>query len=450
MALEPISCKAQHAAMQKSILTNLLLSTLGLVSIGSLSQAQDLLKNPSTADYLDLGVADDRRLQALFRRQYSEGDFLEAAETAKSLIAKLIASDGNPLSRAAALRLLASAQLAGGEAEAAAQNYADAIAMIVDLGDRLSPTLPELLQGLARSQRALGEYRQANETYQQAIHVHRVNYGLHDLQQAGLVGELVDLLVEAGEFDDAYGMQTYKLQVLRNNLDETDPRVITAWDRRGQLLSHRGKHVDAQENYVFAADIVRDVDGPESIAQVQLLRSLSASYLDYAKGDVFTRIEMARGELEKIILILERNPAARPEEKGQAHIDMGNFMLRFGDWNTALRHYRRAWEHLEEDAGSLALRSQYFDGPEAVNLHTEEIPDAISYEEVPLIITIDGRGQVTDVALAEDAVSTDAARRAKSAGRKLRFRPTFREGVPIESESLRQIVTVPMFAAAED
>lgn len=431
-----------HVEMQKSVVAILLLSALGFVGTSSIAQGQVVVPGRNTPD--------ENELIATFNRQFSEGDFFEAAETAKHLVRMLIRSGGNPLLRADALSLLASAQLASGDALAAQQNFEDAIAQMVSLGDRLTPGLVKPLQGLARSQHALGDYQEADRTYRRAVHVHRVNYGLHDLQQASLVGELIDLLVEAGDFDAADGVQTYQLEVLRNNLDETDPRVINAWERRGQILSNRGRHVDAQENYVFAADVMRNVDGPNSLAQVPLLRSLSDSYLDHANADLFTRIEMARVELEKIILILERNPSASSADRGQAHLDMGNFMLRFGDWNAALRHYRKAWEYLDADAESIALRSQYFDGPEVVNLRAGETVNAAAHEQIPLLITIDGRGEVTDVALAEEVISADLAGRAKSIGRKLRYRPTFREGMPLETESIRQVVSVPVFTAAED
>jgi tetratricopeptide (TPR) repeat protein len=377
-----------------------------------------------------------------YDEQFVAGNFVEAVDTAKLQVGELIARNSDELDIAAALTRLAEAQRLSGDLQAATQNYRDAISRIQTAEDMLAEGLVKPLVGLAQSLLSAGAYAPAKSEFERAAHITRVNSGPLNIEQCAILSELVDLHAEQGEYKKAGNIQDHKLLLYRRALGETDPKVINAWRRSGELLGLDGEHHDAQELYVFAADIIRVADGQYSLGQIPLLNDLSESYLAHAKTDQFTRIEKARAELEKIIIITENNADATPQRRAEAYLRMGDFMQRYGEWNSALYNYRLAWGQLTEYEEQ---RQAMFGEPVVLNPQSEtEDPTSETSTIVGVSVTFDvsHRGAVREASVQDNPPTEIAGKRALSLARKLIFRPRIEDGDPVDTVDVSRTVHV--------
>jgi tetratricopeptide (TPR) repeat protein len=373
----------------------------------------------------------------LYAERYAAGNYSEAVESAKLLVTEVIAQGDDSIAYADALERLADAQRMLGDLPAAVQNYRSALGRIESGADMLTYRLVTPLVGLARTFEQGQEYGAAVAEYQRAAHITRVNEGPMNLPQCEILSALVNIYAHQERFDEARDVQEFLLYVYRRSLAETDPRVIEAWRRNGELLSLSGKHQQAQELYTFAADIIRVADGQNSLAQIDLLNDLSNSYLEYASADRFTRVEMARAQLDRIVTITESNPDASILQRTNAYLRMGDLMQLFGDWNSALNFYRSAWQQLHEDD---TLRQDTFGMPVLLNPPPSiSLPDDVA-EPVPVAITvaydIDQRGHVDNPRVPDESSHEAAAKKALLLTRKLIFRPRFESGDPVDTLDL--------------
>lgn len=380
----------------------------------------------------------------LYDERYTSENYREAVEAAKQLINEVIARGGDDSAYADALEKLARAQRMSGEISAAIQNFRSAIERIESTNDMLAADLVAPLTGLARSLADNLEYNEAVAEYQRAAHISRVNEGPMNLAQCEILAELVDLHVDQSLFDEAVDFQTYQLTIYRRSLDETDPRVLDAWRRNGELLSLSGEHVRAQEHYVYAMDNIRVADGPDSLAQLPFLYDLSDSYLNHANADRFTRIEMARAQLERAISLTESNTNSTPRLRSDAYLRMGDFMQRFGESRSALHHYRRAWKQM---FGDDALRQATFGQPSILNPPPSPRATGIpGQSETVTTITVtydvDHRGHVDNIRIQDDSLNDAAEKKALMLTRKLVFRPRFDAGEPVTTHDLVRDIDV--------
>ena len=249
--------------------------------------------------------------------------------------------------------------------------------------------------------------------------------------------------MKQSSFDKAVDVSAYQLAIYRRALEETDPRVLAAWRRSGEMFSLAGRHHDAQEHYEYAMDNIRVTDGPDSLAQLPFLYELSRSFLHHAAADRFTRIEMARAQLERAVLITERNPTATPRQKFDAYLRMGDFMQRYGQWESAVNHYRHAWHQVHDDA---EIRATTFDTPTLLTPQSalqDDVPDGDSGAiTVKVFYDVDKRGRVDNERVEDDPGVDGAADKALMRMRRLIFRPRFDAGQPVTTSDLVREITI--------
>lgn len=383
------------------------------------------------------------RSAQLYQEQFAQGDYVEAAEAAKRLIRDVIANGSDDLQYSVALEKLARAQEMSGDLTAAISNYRSAIQRIERAEDMLAARLVKPLTALAGALAKIGQFREATTAYERAAHITRVNSGPMNLDQCDILAALADLHVKQSSFDKAVEVSAYQLAIYRRDLEETDPRVLAAWRRSGELLSLAGRHHDAQEHYEYAMDNIRVSDGPDSLAQLPLLYELSASFLHHAAADRFTRIEMARAQLERAVLITERNPAATPRQKLDAYLRMGDFMQRYGQWESAVNHYRHAWQQV---LGDEELRAKTFNTPVLLTPQSAFQDDVLDRESgaitVRVLYDVDKRGRVDNERVEDDRGIDGAADKALTRMRRLIFRPRFDAGQPVMTSNLVREITI--------
>jgi tetratricopeptide (TPR) repeat protein len=431
-------------AHSEQIVRCVLLSAVSVSACLQLAIAETIETQEAVPPVMSLPASNGTAAQ-LYDERYAAENYWEAAEAAKRLISDVIAQGGDDLEYADALEKLARAQRMSGELTAAIDNFRSAAERVESAEGMLAARLLTPLKGLAGTLAQNQEYRGAVVNYQRAAHISRVNEGPMNLAQCEILAELVNLHVDQSLFEEAIDFQAYQLTIYRRSLEETDPRVLAAWQRSGELLSLSGDHLNAREHYVFAMDNIRVADGPDSLAQLPFLYDLSKSYLHHANADIFTRIEMARAELERAVLITERNTDATPRQRFEAYLRMGDFMQRFGQWKSALINYRLAWHQTGEDE---ELRRATFDEPELLN--PPPLPNNVSIAGHPdatppitVLYDIDHRGQIDNIRVQDDPPSGTAAKKALKLARKFVFRPRFVAGDPVATPDVVRGISVP-------
>jgi tetratricopeptide (TPR) repeat protein len=403
-----------------------------------------LLTGVAICASLQLAGAESVGQAQLYAERYAAGNYSEAAESAKLLVSEILASGADDLVYADALQKLADAQKMMGDLDAAIENYRSAVGRIESAADMLSRGLIEPLAGLADALAQKQQYAPALKTYERAAHISHVNEGPMNLQQSEILTALIDLYAEQEMFKEAVGMQAYQLRIYRRAMAETDPRVIGAWRRNGELLGLSGEHQQAQELYTFAADIIRVADGQNSLAQIDLLNDLSESYLNFGQAGLFTRIEMARAELERVVLITESNADASLQQRVDAYVRMGDFMQRYGEWKSALRNYRLAWMQMTDDE---LMISKTFAEPVILNPPEEVMADylqqyAALVVDISVAFDVNRRGEAENVIVQGDPSTDIAAKRALALTRKLVFRPKFEAGEPVHTADMIRNIPV--------
>jgi tetratricopeptide (TPR) repeat protein len=108
------------------------------------------------------------------------------------------------------------------------EEYQDAISKSVDDGDLYSQTLSEQYEALGIMLYRSGNYEAAIEAFDDAIHIHKVNKGLFNLDQARIVGHLIDLYTELGDFPSLDNNKHYLYYIQNRSLDDDDPRLLAA------------------------------------------------------------------------------------------------------------------------------------------------------------------------------------------------------------------------------
>jgi tetratricopeptide (TPR) repeat protein len=108
------------------------------------------------------------------------------------------------------------------------EEYQDAISKSIDGGDLYSQTLSEQYEALGIMLYRSGHYEAAIEAFDDAIHIHKVNKGLFNLDQARIVGHLIDLYTKLGDFPSVDNNKHYLYYIQNRNLDDDDPRLLAA------------------------------------------------------------------------------------------------------------------------------------------------------------------------------------------------------------------------------
>lgn len=261
-----------------------------------------------------------------------------------------------------------------------------------------------------------------------------------NVAQSEILSELVDIYSEQSRYDRAISLQGYLVNIYRRAYSDAHPVVVAAWRRNGELLGLSGEHREAQELYRHAMDLIRVADGSDSLAQLSLLQDLSASVLRHTVADDFTRVEMARAELERAVSITRSNGAATPVQRADAHLQLGDFYQRFGEWGSALVNFRDAWNVLAADPAEHDLLKTYFDQPVLVRGGKMGTAPDIDSDSAVTALTVrydvNRRGRVENAAVVSDNADDSLARRALDRTRNLVYRPRFENGEPVATRNL--------------
>jgi len=110
----------------------------------------------------------------------------------------------------------------------AVEQYRSSIEGSIRQGDIYSQELAQQYEAYGISLFRLGDYENAVAAFEDAIHIHKVNKGLFNLDQARVIGHLIDIYTQLGDFPSVDNFKHYEYYIQVKNLDENDPRLILA------------------------------------------------------------------------------------------------------------------------------------------------------------------------------------------------------------------------------
>lgn len=378
-----------------------------------------------------------------------------AQATTTSIIESIPAQSGavDAIAAREFLQAVEIAQTEINQIEAARNRYDQAlIEPLVLLGDALA----ELGNGDA----ALG-------AYERALHVTRVNQGLHAPEQVNVVYREAALLAARGDLISANNRHEYAYGVLLRSYRGDDPRLLDGIFALADWYMATYNIFSARDLFEHAnriASMTLPVDDP---LRLRALRGIAKTYRDErypptntldvdaiaprgrgVQRDPTARPVMinafARGERALIdaVKIVRATDRYGPNDVARAMLDLADWFLIFDKYTRALPLYRRASELLQNDR---VAHDAEFSHPTALYLPlpanprapTDRTNDDRQEGLVEMAVSISKRGFVGRVDLLRSDPDGMMDLRARRSARLARYRPAFLDGEPQETNDVR-------------
>ena len=258
--------------------------------------------------------------------------------------------------------------------------------------------LVEQLSALGSLQQQQGNHLGAVETHERAIHVQRVNTGLHTIDQAPLVKRMIDSYIAMRDWSQVDTYQNYLFYIQQKIYGNNDPRLIAAlgeladWHihafvmREGQSLAMRLS--SAQMLFSTAARMVDIHFGKDDPRYVEYQRALARSaYLVAQNQDLLRELDRAQfrapQEALRDLIAVETSLPIRPvgyrigedalrnimsyylgnedtERLAEATAQLADWYLLFDRRGQARETYRLAWDALAEAENAAEARQRLF------------------------------------------------------------------------------------------
>ena len=346
-----------------------------------------------------------------------------------------------------------------------------------------SPVLGEMLSGEASYLEQRGNHEAAIDSLRRAVHVTRINDGLHSPMIVPLVRRLYSNYLVVGDREMADDAQQYLFFLARESWDELSPEGVAAtveladWRRKTWLVELFNRDVRRwYQSYQLIDDAMDELRLRED-PQLELLEPLTYAQLRqlYLLGEgefgLSEEVQMALGRRftedqnqqlsheERQLQLLQKNAYSRGrkllEALSQAQREAGNRRaqaraeLYLADWHIwhnrstrAAKHYRQCWQLLT-DSELRYLREEWFDEPKELPVDEvffagPQLQDANTvYVPINLRFTVSARGKpgaIDTLSLGEEYEGLGY--RLQRWLRAARFRPLLDEGEMVDSTLL--------------
>lgn len=364
------------------------------------------------------------------------------------------------------------------------QQYNSVILDIELDGGTWDGSLVEELAAIGSLQQQQGDHLAAIETFDRAIHVNRINSGLHTLEQIPVVEQLIQSYMVLGDWEQADTYNRYLFYVQQKAFGNDDPRLIPVLDRMatwniqafnigyGDLLGLRLR--EAQIMFNAAARMVGVHFGKGDERFVSYLRNIANSaYLVSRNPDLITEIERPEYRNAQQMLAEKLNeqrqidpPGFRTGERvlieiaefrreksddvyalAEAIADLADWYLIFGRRRGAEENYALAWQILQGQENAEELTQRLFGQVASLASFASSIetPQAfyqvggesagLDFDFADLLFDVTETGLVRNVKNITEETEANQAQLSKLriSIRSSRFRPMIVDGEPVRS-----------------
>ena len=368
---------------------------------------------------------------------------------------------------------LANLQLSTREYADAEQALTRSIALIEQRADRYDPELIEPLTLLGDALDAEGEFEKSLDAYGRAIHLTRINEGLHAPSQVDVVYKEAAVLLEMGEPSKANDRQEYAYEVLLRSYGPGNPDLIPGLYKLADWYRRTNNVFAARGMYEHAVRVLDRVYGVTDPRLVPALRGVAETYrierfppVDaglHGESELITgndnstqttvpathtvnRFTDGEEALRRIADIYNANPNSDPEDEALAILELADWYLLFDKWSRAAPLYSHVRELLRDEAGYTPDRLvPLFGQPNPLYLALPDGPvppppnlrgpRTEGYVEVGY--TVDDRGLVGDLTTIGSQPQGLLDFKVRKALRMARFRPRFDGEVPVITKNLK-------------
>lgn len=366
----------------------------------------------------------------------------------------------------------------------AIDSYTATIASLETDGGAWNSELVENLHVLGTLLQEQGKHDEALEVFDRAVHIDRINSGLHSESQIASVENKLQSLLALNRWDEADLTFEYLYYVQRRAYGRDDPRLIpildsiAEWNLRAFFIGH-GEALglrlsNALMFYNAAASMVKYHFGSQDERFVAYLRGIAnSSYLVSRNPELMSAIErpeyrnaqsMMQQQLmpesravsqgfssgaQALTLILRHELEARDDALAiaEAFSNLGDWYLLFGRSREAEKEYRSAWDLLANQARAVELLNAHFGrivpmptfvgeeskSVEIATMKEGNTPLRSDYADVMFDVTKDGVVRNVRMVSAETEENSIQLGRLRRIVRDSHFRPVIRDGVPQSS-----------------
>lgn len=365
------------------------------------------------------------------------------------------------------------------------RDYNEAIVAIEAEGGAWDRNLVEELEALGTLQQQQGNHAEAIETLGRAMHIDRINNGLHTLQQVPVVEHMIDSYMALGDWASVDLYQNYLYYVQRKAYGVDDPRIIPVLHRLGEWnveafnigfgdplgvrLSTAQMLFNTAANMVgihFGRSDERYVPYMRSIATSAYLASTHPDYMREVNRPEFrTAQDALRHQLhltgregpqgfyagEQALLEIVRLYHEQGDEPfllAEAVTNLADWNLIFGRNREASDLYADAWQILSEQDNSEELIDRLFGQvipiptfsrlPTNLLLGASDSQDrpALHYDYADVRLDVTENGAAVNVEILSEETEANARQlsRLRREIRGTEFRPLLVDGVPQTSE----------------
>ncbi len=360
--------------------------------------------------------------------------------------------------------------------------YRDAIKVLDENGPYFAQS-SETLYGLGIELQKRGYHEQALDTLGRAMHVNRVNNGLHSFSQAPMLSSIITSHKALNQFEDVT-VDYYRLLNLHlRTLDPADPALLAVrnelalWHVDAYQMdnsSARVDHLTSAQSLINAA-----IDGlpphPDTQASIKLLRTaaLVSFYFSQHEGDDWTSAidsqysasadkvhylapvrtatlsstsyRQGRHAHEQIIALTEADPNATDEQKISAYVEAADWQLMFKHTDQAMAYYQQAQALIAKTDRQQALTDAWFAEPEVLPaLRTENSNQDIARLDIIAQLDVSKTGSPSRIKILDPPAEKNRSlrRAAMKAIKNSRFRPRFVNGEPVSTPG--SVIKIPM------
>ena len=332
---------------------------------------------------------------------------------------------------------------------------------------RYHEDLLEPLTLLGDAQMKAEEYDKALESYGRAVHIDRVNNGLHSPKQIDTVYKQAAAWQAVGNLTEANNRHEYAYEVQQRMFSPNNLKLLKPLYRLADWYTENSNILPARTLYIRALGILQANEMGEHPEAIRPLRAIATTYRRQRFPSRYVRPETSesagfsynqtervyspsvapgaatitqfpRGEkaLNQVVKILQADPDTPPAELAEAFVDLADWNLLFGYPSRSTPLYTHAQGLYAEDPDSEGIDFStpqliYFPAPPPLKREPGKDPQE-GYVTVSFTVSDDGEvRQLTTVAAEPDNRMVFRLRRSM---RVSRFRPAFADGVPVPVE----------------
>ena len=315
--------------------------------------------------------------------------------------------------------------------------------------------LGDALAGVGDREGALG-------AYDRAVHITRVNRGLHHPSQVDIVYREANVLAANGNIAQANRRHEYAYDILLRSYGGGSPLLLPGIFALADWYLVNYNIFSARGLYAHALSLADETLAANDPERLRALRGVAATYrserfppyqgerksnsgqpVGYRYGTMPAINNFAKGEsaLIEVVKVVMANEEATDETVARAVLDLGDWYLLFGKQDRATTLYRRVWELLQPTPGQLA---EIFDSPTPLYLPLPGDPDsdgvAVGLPQIGVVelsFRVDESGGVSSIATLHSTPQDLMDVKVRRAVRRARYRPAFDGQTTLATEDVR-------------